>query len=248
MHNIENLHDSIILELPWGGEYIQEVQYTGLPDQLETDVSRAAETEAVETDASRTTTTDSNQDVEDDTQNGDAIRQEAGKKEKTTHVHEGSNKHLGSSLVAQGSEECTGTGTPLALLQMAEQSVQISQATEGTSIMSNEEVIQRFNQWKVTLQENGVLPRFRTVPATRRIQRLEQGKQGQQTQITPERRAVEIFILINNNKKEKNNALTFYTGYKRCHLTYGEGDNMKTERRKGQITTKEKRKHFGHKS
>ncbi|KAL3701551.1 hypothetical protein R1sor_019573 [Riccia sorocarpa] len=33
MHNIDQLHDSIILELPWGGEYVQEVQYTGLPDQ-----------------------------------------------------------------------------------------------------------------------------------------------------------------------------------------------------------------------
>ncbi|KAL3697021.1 hypothetical protein R1sor_011097 [Riccia sorocarpa] len=118
---------------------------------VETDVSRAAETDAVETDASRTTTTDSNRDVEDDTQDGDAIRQEAEEKEKSNQVHDGSNKHLASSLVVQRSEECIGTGTPLALLQMAEQSVQISQATEGTNTMSNEEVIQRFNQWKVTL-------------------------------------------------------------------------------------------------
>ncbi|KAL3690558.1 hypothetical protein R1sor_016867 [Riccia sorocarpa] len=33
MRNLDSLHDSIILELPWGGEYIQEVDYTGLPDQ-----------------------------------------------------------------------------------------------------------------------------------------------------------------------------------------------------------------------
>ncbi|KAL3676755.1 hypothetical protein R1sor_026703 [Riccia sorocarpa] len=33
MHNLNNLHDAICLELPWGGEYIQEVEYTGLPDQ-----------------------------------------------------------------------------------------------------------------------------------------------------------------------------------------------------------------------
>ncbi|KAL3687962.1 hypothetical protein R1sor_014271 [Riccia sorocarpa] len=243
MHNIEDLHDSIIMELPWGGEYVQEVQYTGLPNQclrcrqrghwamdcharkmqeqghqiinnekrqttsqeslttsaaakvrkdsvsgeefipvknrnekrwdpafsqddyvevnqptavenddcveiprstaIETDLSRAAETDAVETDASRTTTTDSNRDVEDATQDGDAIRQEAEEKEESNHIHDESNKHLGSSLVAQRSEKCIGTRyqTPLALLQMAEQSVQISQATKGTSIMSNEEVI-----------------------------------------------------------------------------------------------------------
>ncbi|KAL3675612.1 hypothetical protein R1sor_025560 [Riccia sorocarpa] len=33
MRNLDCLHDSIILELPWGGEYTQEVDYTGLPDQ-----------------------------------------------------------------------------------------------------------------------------------------------------------------------------------------------------------------------
>ncbi|KAL3697957.1 hypothetical protein R1sor_012033 [Riccia sorocarpa] len=33
MHNLDNLYDSISLELPWGGEYLQEVEYTGLPDQ-----------------------------------------------------------------------------------------------------------------------------------------------------------------------------------------------------------------------
>ncbi|KAL3687961.1 hypothetical protein R1sor_014270 [Riccia sorocarpa] len=57
-------------------------------------------------------------------------------------------------------------------------------------------------------------------------------------------RGSKISILINNNKKEEGNTMTFYTGYKRCHLTHGEGDNMKTERRKGQIITREKRRHF----